>query len=120
MKTIGSVILVAIFTPSLAAGQTAEDPASYLPSRDGPIGLYQLSTAEVGPLHHLRLGVRGEFFATDDFLVSADRDTALRTAVAAGFTALPHLELFAAVLTSSNRNERVSEPGRGDPEVIKS
>jgi len=97
----------------------ADDPAAYLPSRTGPVGLYDMSTAEVGPPLHLRVGVHGEFFASDGFLVVGDRDTELLTALALGFTPMRYLELFAGVTMSSNRNERPAELDRTDPEVIK-
>ena len=38
------------------------DPDSFLPTLVGPIGLYHVSTAEVGPVGHLRAGLHGQFF----------------------------------------------------------
>src|SRR5262245_19378272 len=35
-------------------------PDSFLPSLMGPVGLYEMSTAEVGPLNHLRLALHGQ------------------------------------------------------------
>lgn len=102
--------------PSLAAGP----PDSYLPSLYGPIGLYRVSTGEVGPVDHLRLAIHGQFFRTDNLLVEHDVDTWLGGELAVGFTPLEAVEVFAAVLASSNRNVRPPEPMRRDPEVMKS
>jgi outer membrane protein OmpA-like peptidoglycan-associated protein len=95
-------------------------PDSFLPSLVGPIGLYHLSTAEVGPVDHLRLALHGQFFHASDFLVEGDSDTRLNGNFSFGFTPQRYLELFGALLTSSNRNERPPEAGRRDPELIKS
>ena len=110
-------ILMSLFAARIAF---AEDSASYLPSRDGPVGLSEMSTAEVGPRLHLRLGIHGEYFSSSDFLVQGDRNRQLATAVAIGFTPIEYLEVFGGIASSSNRNQRPSELGRGDPEVIKS
>jgi outer membrane protein OmpA-like peptidoglycan-associated protein len=95
-------------------------PASFLPSLVGPIGLYHLSTAEVGPVDHLRLALHGQFFRASDFLVQDDEDTRLSGDFSFGFTPHEYLELFGAMLTSSNRNERPPEANRRDPVLIKS
>jgi outer membrane protein OmpA-like peptidoglycan-associated protein len=95
-------------------------PDSFLPSLVGPIGLYHLSTAEVGPVDHLRLALHGQFFHASDFLVEGDTDTRLNGNFSFGFTPQQYLELFGALLTSSNRNERPPEANRRDPELIKS
>jgi outer membrane protein OmpA-like peptidoglycan-associated protein len=101
-----------------AAGR--DDPATYLPSLDGPIGLYRMSSAEVGPRHHLRFALHGQYFRSRDFLVGGDTDTQLAGALTFGFTPIRALELFGGLFTASNRNQRTSEPGRTDPEVIRS
>jgi outer membrane protein OmpA-like peptidoglycan-associated protein len=116
----GTTVLSA---PAGAAAQPAEgrdDPATFLPSLDGSVGLYRVSTAEVGPLHHLRFALHGQYFASSDFLVSKDNDSELAGALSFGFTPLRRLELYGGLYTSSNRNQRTSEPGRTDPEVIRS
>jgi outer membrane protein OmpA-like peptidoglycan-associated protein len=95
-------------------------PDSFLPSLVGPIGLYHLSTAEVGPVDHFRLALHGQFFHASDFLVEGDTDTRLSGNLSFGFTPQRYLELFGALLTSSNRNERPPEANRLDPELIKS
>lgn len=93
---------------------------SFLPSLVGPIGLYHLSTAEVGPVDHLRLALHGQLFHASSFLVQDDQDTRLSGNFSFGFTPHPYIELFGALLTSSNRNERPAEANRRDPVLIKS
>ena len=50
-----------------AAGRS--DPDSLLTSLTGQIGLYHVSTAEVGPAGHLRFGLHGQFFRANKFLL---------------------------------------------------
>jgi outer membrane protein OmpA-like peptidoglycan-associated protein len=98
-------------------------PDSFLPSLMGPIGLYHLSTAEVGPVNHLRLALHGSFFSTSNFLVKGDSDSRVNGNFSFGYTPHEYVEIFGAILTSSNRNHRNSAgetPARRDPELIKS
>src|SRR5689334_12776619 len=109
--------------PGLAATPKG-DPDSYLPTLTGPIGLYHVSTAEVGPAGHLRLGLHGQYFRASGFLVegangSQDTNTRFSGNFTFGYTPHEALELYGGIFSSSNRNERVSEPGRRDPELIK-
>jgi outer membrane protein OmpA-like peptidoglycan-associated protein len=110
--------------PLVAPLWDGPSPAGFLPSLAGPIGLYRISTAEVGPLDHLRLALHGEFFKSSDFLVKGDQNSRLLGDFTFGFTPHKNLELFGALLTASNRNRRgtvdMPEPGRRDPELIKS
>lgn len=121
-RTVKTLFRAGFILTSLLAAPIAfaEDSASYLPSRDGPIGLSEMSTAEVGPRLHLRFGIHGEYFSSSDFLIPGDQNSQLATAVAIGFTPIEYLEVFGGIASSSNRNQRLSEAGRGDPEVIKS
>ena len=101
------------------------DPDSYLTSLTGPIGLYHVSTAEVGSRGHLRFGLHGQYFRSSGFLVGGENDTTdtntrFGGAFTFGFTPHQSIELYGAITSSSNRNERTSEPGRTDPELIKS
>ncbi len=100
------------------------DPAAgFLPSLEGPIGLYRISTAEVGPAQHLRFALHGRFLRASDFLIENDTNTRLDGAFTFGFTPHESIELFGAILNSSNRNVRPGEPveyDRRDPELIKS
>jgi outer membrane protein OmpA-like peptidoglycan-associated protein len=98
--------------------------SSYLPSLAGAIGLYRISTAEVGSVNHLRLALHGEFFQSSGFLVEGDRNSRLLGDFTFGFTPHKSIEVFGALLTSSNRNRRgttaMPEANRRDPELIKS
>ena len=101
------------------------DPDSYLTSLTGQIGLYHVSTAEVGSRGHLRFGLHGQYFRSSGFLVGGENDTTdtntrFAGAFTFGFTPHQSIELYGAITSSSNRNERTSEPGRTDPELIKS
>jgi len=102
------------------------DPDSLLTSLVGPIGLYHLSTAEVGPTGHLRLGLHGQFFRASNFLVQGadgrgDVNTRFAGSFTFGFTPHESIELFGAITSSSNRNVRSDkETDRTDPELIKS
>jgi outer membrane protein OmpA-like peptidoglycan-associated protein len=99
-------------------------PDSFLPTLAGPIGLYRISTAEVGPTNHLRLSLHGEYFSSSSFLVEGDRNSRLLGDFTFGFTVHRNVELFGALLTASNRNRRgtvdMPEANRRDPELIKS
>lgn len=112
--------------PRPAARQPAAQ-APALPGFFGPVGLLRVSAADAGGVGHLRLGLHGEFFSGDSFLVERDQSTRLAGSFTLGYTPLPGIELFAALLGSSNRNRRrceagacISEAGRRDPEVIRS
>jgi len=103
---------------------TGPSPDGFLPTLAGPIGLYRISTADVGPVNHLRLSLHGEFFAADGFLVEGDQNRRLLGDFSFGFTVHRNVELFGALLTASNRNRRgtamMPEAGRRDPELINS
>jgi outer membrane protein OmpA-like peptidoglycan-associated protein len=97
----------------------ADDPATFLPSLQGPVGLYHMSTAEVGPAHHLRFGLHGEYFKASSFLLSGDSNSMLAGQLTFGFTPNQYFEVFGGILTTSNRNDRPFEANRTDPEVIR-
>src|SRR4051812_26367260 len=62
-----------------SAPRAAQAPGALgLPSLVGPIGLYGVSTAEVGPVHQLRVGLHAEYFSASDFLVAGDSQQRLR------------------------------------------
>jgi outer membrane protein OmpA-like peptidoglycan-associated protein len=124
---------------SATTGYTSEDleparptgpvPDSFLPSLMGPIGLYHLSTAEVGPVNHLRLALHFDYFKSSKFLIGSpdtnvdnDENSRVQGSLSFGYTPQEYVELFGAMLTSSNRNVRsaIGEPPRRDPELIKS
>jgi hypothetical protein len=105
-------------------------------SQSGALGLFRMSTAEVGTPGQLRLGLRGEFFQGRAVLVTApgsrgDEELRLGAGLGVGVTPLRQLELHGALAAAASRNRRicadaveggqrcVSEPGRTDPEVMK-
>jgi outer membrane protein OmpA-like peptidoglycan-associated protein len=52
-------------------------------------------------------------------IVPGDRDAQLAGALTVGFTPHENVEIFGGLFTASNRNDRTSEPGRTDPDVIR-
>jgi outer membrane protein OmpA-like peptidoglycan-associated protein len=108
--------------PDVAGPPPAVIPDSFLPSLMGPIGLYHISTAEVGPVNHLRLALHFDYFKSSGFLVQGDTNSRVDGNFSFGYTPHEYVELFGAMLTSSNRNARSAfgEPPRRDPELIKS
>lgn len=91
-----------------------------LPSLTGAIGLLHASTAEVGPANQLRLGLHGEYFGANSFLIAGDSNQRLAGGLAVGYTPRRDLEIFGAILNSSNRNRRFRDPNLDrDPELIK-
>ncbi len=69
---------------------------------------------------HLRVGLHGQVFQSSGFLLPGDTNTRFSGAFTFGFTPHESVELFGAITSSSNRNARADEPGRTDPELIKS
>jgi outer membrane protein OmpA-like peptidoglycan-associated protein len=132
MSGVDSAVTVTASPPEVTTSELPREPASdALPTTAGPVGLLRLSTAEVGSPGQLRFGLSGEFFSTNNFLIDGDRNLRLMGSLALGFTPLRYLEVFASISGSANRNRRIcadgpagttctSEPGRNDPEVIKS
>ncbi len=122
-----------------SAPATDERPHGFIPqlSLGGAVGLLHMSSAEVGPVGQLRLGLHGEFFTASNVLVErvsppgGDHDTRVQAALSFGVSPFQHFEIFGAILGSANRNQRlcatdasgneqcVSEPNRTDPEFIK-
>jgi outer membrane protein OmpA-like peptidoglycan-associated protein len=103
-------------------GPPSESPQAHswtLPSLTGALGLLHASTAQVGPLHQLRLGLRAEYFGADNFLIAGDTNRRLAGGLTAGFTLFRNIEIFGAILNSSNRNQRLRDPTDRDPELIK-
>ena len=109
----------AVSVPAPPAVGPASGPFA-LPSLVGPVGLFGISTADVGRVGQLRLGLHGEYFSASDFLVAGDSDQRLRGELSIGFTPHRRIEVFGALLNSSNRNERTRTAADHDPELLKS
>lgn len=98
-----------------------------MPSLGGSVGLFRMSSANLGAPGQLRIGLHTQYFNADDFLIKDDQNLRLQGALSFGFTPLRYIEVFGSLLGSANRNKRVcdvtgmctSEPGRTDPDVIK-
>jgi OmpA-OmpF porin, OOP family len=97
--------------PPTATGQS---------SLAGSVGLLETSTAEVGRVHQLRVGLHGTYFSGSSFLIDGDSDQRLRGGLVLGYTPFQRFELFGAMLSSSNRNDRVREAADRDPALVKS
>ncbi|HEX2659462.1 MAG TPA: hypothetical protein VHU40_14360, partial [Polyangia bacterium] len=106
--------------PPEAEAERVTVPALAQPSAVGPIGLFETSTAEVGPRHQLRLGLRAAYFTASDLLIAGDSNQRLRGGLVLGFTPHERVEIFGAILNASNRNARARALADQDPEVIKS
>jgi outer membrane protein OmpA-like peptidoglycan-associated protein len=119
--------------PEAVNGVLPPEPgADAAPTFDGPVGLLHMSTAEVGGRYQLRVGLMGRMFGADSFLIEGDENLRMQGALSVGFTPVRFLEVFGSISGSANRNRRIcltgsggstvcnSEPGRNDPEVIKS
>jgi outer membrane protein OmpA-like peptidoglycan-associated protein len=110
-------------TPAASAetDRGPQGPTTLLPSLVGPIGLYRVSTAETGPVQHMRFGLHGQYFRSSDFLIAGDTNSRLNGTFSFGATPWKSVELFGALLASTNRNQRdLNEAGRSDAEVLKS
>jgi hypothetical protein len=94
---------------------------------NGGVGLLRTSAADVGDRWDLRLALTGEFSSNEDFLVRGSRNRRLAGTLAVGVTVARRVEVFGAMLASSNRNDRcatgpgecVPEPDRLDPTLIR-
>jgi hypothetical protein len=119
--------------PDAINGVLPPDPAADVaPTFDGPVGLLHMSTAEVGSRFQLRTGLMGRMFSANNFLINQDENLRMQGALSIAFTPVRFLEVFGSISGSANRNRRIcttssggttvcnSEPGRNDPEVIKS
>src|SRR2546423_1124641 len=90
--------------PPPAPAPATDSHDSYLPSLSGPIGLYHMSTAEVGPAHHVRLALPGQYFTTSQLLTDGDKDAMLSGALPFGSTATRYLEIVGGARASPRRH----------------
>jgi outer membrane protein OmpA-like peptidoglycan-associated protein len=132
MVGLDSAVTVTSSPPQPVTDLSGQPGSDALATTTGPVGLLRLSSAEVGAPGQLRFGFAGEFFSASNFIIDRDQDLRLLGSLAVGFTPLRFLEVFGSISGSSNRNRRLAcatgpgglvcgpEPGRNDPEVIKS
>jgi outer membrane protein OmpA-like peptidoglycan-associated protein len=118
--------------PSVVSDETVETSGAAprragLPSLDGSAGLLRARAANLGPPGELRLALYGEYARASSFLIDGSRTRRLAGSLAASLAVLRRLEVFAALLASSSRNDRCAtgeagcrvEPDRTDPPVIR-
>jgi hypothetical protein len=93
----------------------------------GAHGVLRSMSADTGILGQLRLQFGGEFSSGSDVIIRGDKNTRLGGAITGSYSPWVGVELFGALLGSSNKNQRIcsggtcqSEEGRVDPEVIRS
>ena len=111
----------------LAASADAKDPAKpidptdfMVPTLDGGGGLFRIHTAEAGRQFDIRVGLHFEFFTRDRFIVDNwancdnrcpdETNQRVQGAVTIGFTPIKYLEVFSALYSSANRNDRNHQP----------
>jgi OmpA-OmpF porin, OOP family len=106
-----------------SAGDLYERVAA--PTVGGPIGLLRTQTAEVGRAGHFRVSFGWQLMKQNQLIVSSggggagDSDQRFMSDVVIDYTPWKHLELYVAILSSSNDNTRAeSPPSRRDPAVI--
>ena len=98
------------------------------PSISGSVGLLRVKTAEVGlPLNfrvasHLQLFQKSSFLVAGSGSIPGDENSRFLGDLTIGLTGpdvtfLRHLEIYLAILNSSNQNKR-TDAGRTDPTVI--
>jgi hypothetical protein len=93
----------------------------------GPVGLLRTSAALVGPPGAWRLALRGEYASSNGLIVKFDRNRRLGGNLALSITPWRYLEAYAAILASSNHNQRCAsgtrectdETNRVDPPYIR-
>jgi hypothetical protein len=123
--------------PPVLQEVSGDPPDASTPRRDGqdlglastlhgPVGLLRTTAAQVGARGSWRLALRGEYASGTSFIVKGDRNRRLAGNLVLSLTPLRHWELFAAILASTNHNERCSsgidcpaEPARADPAFIR-
>ncbi len=125
LPTLGAPVVVGDSTvETTAAAPRRRRPLGAL---NGGVGLLRTSAADVGDRWDLRLGLTGEFSSNEDFLVRGSRNRRLAGTLAVGVTVARRVEVFGAMLASSNRNDRcatgpgecVPEQNRLDPTLIR-
>jgi OmpA-OmpF porin, OOP family len=110
-------------------GQATGDDDLYArtaaPTVSGPIGLFRTITGDVGRANNFRVGLSLQLFQQDNFLIAGaggvkgDTNKRFLGNLVIDYTPWKYLELYLAVLNSSNQNTRAEgPPQRTDPEVI--
>jgi outer membrane protein OmpA-like peptidoglycan-associated protein len=75
------------------------------------------ATADGGYVRRARLSLLGDYAKASGLLAAGDSDSRIRTGLVVGIAPLEELDLFGAVLASTNRNVR-KQADRVDPELV--
>ncbi len=107
----------------VSAGESAarQDPTDFVaPTLNGGSGLFRVWSAYPGRTFDIRVGLHFEYFRQKSFIVDNwsncgtacpnEVDQRVQGAVTVGFTPWKYLEVFAALYSSSNRNDRHHQP----------
>jgi outer membrane protein OmpA-like peptidoglycan-associated protein len=106
----------------MAAEGDANDRVS-APTLGGAVGLFRTLSGEVGRPRTFRVGLHLGGFAQSAFLVApsgtsaGDRNSRFAGDLTLGYTPWKYLEVYLAVISSSNQNNR-TDAGRSDPQLI--
>lgn len=125
-RALGAIVLTLLARPgaraAAAEGEAGPGPAAGAPldpaRAAAPLSPLYDATTDVGHRRRLRLALQGDYAKASSLLVPGDVDRRLRAGIVAAYAPADWLDLFAAALGSSNRNERM-QPGRVDPELVR-
>jgi hypothetical protein len=88
-----------------------------MPVNGGAIGLFYTTLPDVGGKYTFRFRLHTDFFRKDGFMFAGDRHARVRGAVTIGFTPFKFGEIFFAVKSAANRNQR-PQANRQDAEAV--
>ncbi len=77
-----------------------------MPINAGSIGLFHTTLPDVGGKYTFRFRLHTDFFRKSDFMYRGDTHARVRGGVTIGFTPFKYGELFFAVKSAANRNDR--------------
>lgn len=118
-KRVSLAVVVASLLGSVTASAkwSTEDRIRYdAPTLDGGAGLFRTWSATAGKPWDIRVGIHAEYFTHKEFIVANpnncgdacpnERNSRFQGAVTVGFTPWKYLEIFGALFSISNINER--------------
>jgi outer membrane protein OmpA-like peptidoglycan-associated protein len=114
-----SVSAAAPSATATAAPPVSETPPPRVdPTRAAtPLSPLYDATADGGYAGRPRLSLQGDYAKASSFLAAGDKNQRVRTGLVVAFAPVDPLDLFGAVLASTNRNQR-TEMDRPDPELV--
>ena len=118
-KRVGLVMIITSLMGSITANArwSNEDRIRYdAPTLDGGAGLFRTWSATAGKPWDIRVGIHAEYFTHKEFIVSNwagceeicpnERNSRFQGAVTMGLTPWKYIEVFGALFSISNINER--------------